>query len=470
GNRKNFLLDSVWKFYYPKGKIQKTVDYQYGKKNGLVTNFDTAGKISSKENYKDDIRNGNSYVYYNSGKTHFVVPYVKGKPDGEAREFSEDSVLIGITNYKAGFIDRFEKLNRTDEKGLKQGKWKEFFDDGTVKKEISYRDNTLDGYVKEFDKKGNIVTTEKFNSGKKIENPKELRGIQFYKEYYADRTLKFEGGFIDNYPQGFHYYYNEKGISDSTLYYDEGFLLEKGKTDTLRRKFGKWTEYHVTGELRGSGNYTTGKKTGEWKYFYNAGKTEQTGKYDAAGLQEGPWKWYYENGNLMREEFYVKGKRSGELADYTEEGKVITKGEYIDDNQEGPWEYEMGNYKEKGNYSLGLRDSVWNAWYTTTGKLRYNGNWSGGMPEGKHVWYFENGKKMFEGPFTAGERNGDWKFYDDNGMLFLVITYQNDQETKFDGIKVYPTYEEAMSIFDSFKKENTTPDKNKKKEENESEN
>jgi uncharacterized protein len=469
GNRKNHLLDSVWKFYSEKGKLQKAFNYRYGKKNGYVITFDTAGKIVSKDNYTDDIRTGNSYTYYNSGKTHFIIPYVKGKPDGEAKEFSEDSVLIGITSYKAGFIDRFEKLNRVDESGKKQGKFKEFFPDGSVKKESTYRDGTLDGYVKEYDQKGNIVTTEKFNAGKKIENPKELRGIQFYKEYYPDGKIKFEGGFTDNYPQGFHYHYNQNGSVDSTMIYDEGFLLEKGKTDSLRRKYGKWTEYHVTGDLRGKGNYTAGKKTGDWQYFYSDGKVEQTGKYDANGLQEGPWKWYYENGKLMREEVYSKGKRNGGLVDYTEEGKVITKGEYTDDNKEGPWEYEMGNHREKGNYSQGERDSVWNAWYTTTGKLRYNGNWALGSPEGKHTWYFENGKKMFEGSFVAGERNGDWKFYQESGDLFLVITYENDQEIKFDGVKVYPTYEEAMSIFDSFKKENTSPGKNNKDKKNESE-
>ena len=32
GNRKNFLLDSIWKFYTEKGKITKAVNYLEGKK------------------------------------------------------------------------------------------------------------------------------------------------------------------------------------------------------------------------------------------------------------------------------------------------------------------------------------------------------------------------------------------------------------------------------------------------------
>ncbi len=472
GNRKNFLLDSVWKFYDERGKLLKTINYSKGKKNGFIVNYDTSGKIVSRENYVEDIKSGKSYSYHKNKRVHFVVPFVRGKMEGEALEFSEDSVLIGVTYYKGGFIDRTEKMNRVGDDGKKQGKWKEFYEDGSVKKEMTYRDGTLDGYVKEYDKKGNIKNTEKFFAGKKIENPKELRDIQFYKEFYSTGKLKYEGGFLDSFPHGFHYYYNENGTTDSVLYYEEGFMLEKGKTDSMKQKVGKWTEYFVTGEIRGTGNYKGGKKIGDWKYFYGSGNAEQTGSYNSSGLQDGEWIWLYENGKTLRQENYIDGKRNGPLTDYNDDGKVISSGEFIDGNREGFWIYEMGNYLEKGNYVAGERDSIWNAWWTTSGKLRYNGKWTQGTPEGKHVWFFENGKKMFEGNFTGGERDGDWRFYDETGVLFLVITYENDQEIAFNGVKVYPTYEEAMSIFEEFKqsagekkKENNNKETEKDKEE-----
>jgi antitoxin component YwqK of YwqJK toxin-antitoxin module len=451
GNRKNKELDSVWKFYTESGKIQKTYNYNLGKKNGSLFTYDTTGKISFCDNFINDIRSGKSYSYYNSGCTHFVVPYINGRADGEAIEYSEDSVKIGITIYKSGFVERYEKINRTNKEGKKQDKWIDFFEDGSVKKETNFRDGEIDGYIKEYDRKGNIIKTEKYFGGKKIEHPKELRDIKFYKEYYSNRNIKFEGGFIDGFPQGFHYYYNINNTIDSVLYYSDGFCLEKGKADTLKNKTGDWIEFYTTGEKKGKGKYTTGKKTGEWKYYYGAGNIEQTGKYSARGLPEGDWRWLYESGKTLREETYLQGKRNGTLTDYYEDGKIITKGEYINDLQEGKWEYQIGNYKEEGSYSLGVRDGLWSAWWTTTAKLRYQGNWLAGDPDGKHTWYFENEKKMMEGIFLGGQRNGDWKFYNEDGGLFLVITYENDVEVKFDGIKIYPTYEEAMSIFDNFK-------------------
>ena len=39
GNRKNFLLDSIWKFYSERGKITKAVNYNEGKKKWIYTNL-----------------------------------------------------------------------------------------------------------------------------------------------------------------------------------------------------------------------------------------------------------------------------------------------------------------------------------------------------------------------------------------------------------------------------------------------
>ena len=63
GNRKNFQLDSVWKFYSEKGKITKAVNYKEGKKNGYTLNYDTNQRVSSKEAFVNDIKQGNSFSY-----------------------------------------------------------------------------------------------------------------------------------------------------------------------------------------------------------------------------------------------------------------------------------------------------------------------------------------------------------------------------------------------------------------------
>lgn len=475
GNRKNFLLDSVWKFYTEKGKPTKTVNYKEGKKNGYTFNFDTAQKVSSKEAFVNDIKQGYSFVYYPSGKTKLMTPYVNGKPDGIAYEYSEDSVIISIIKYQFGILANVERINRKDENGKKQGVWKDFNEDGKLKEEKKFKDDVLDGYVKTYDKKGNLTNTEKFNNGKQVKNAPELAKLDVYKEFYDDGTMKYEGGYINGMPVGTHYHYKQKYICDSlpvarddtsevmimkqicrnrpvpdsAIVYEEGIKTAYGAVDSLRGRIGIWTEYHNTGEFKAKGKYTSDKPVGDWIFYYPNGQIEQKGKYDKKGRAQGEWKWYYENGSLMREEIYLDDKRDGMMMEYTEDGKIITKGEYIDDLQEGLWIYETPEYKEIGKYVNDKPDSLWKRYYMPKEKLRFEGKYLNGDEDGVHTWYYENGKKMAQGSYTGGMKQGDWRFYDEAGYNYLTIFYENDIEVKFQGVKVTPTFEESIRDYSS---------------------
>ena len=483
GNRKNFQLDSVWKFYSEKGKITKSVNYLEGKKSGYTFNYDTNQRVSSKEAFVNDIKQGNSFTYYPSGKTKLVMPYLKGKPDGYAYEYSEDSVIISIMKYQGGVLASVDRLNRKDENGKKQGVWKEFYEDGKVKEEKKYKDDVVDGYVKTYDNKGNLTNTEKFSNGKQIKNAPELAKLDVYKDYYEDGTMKYEGGYINGMPVGTHFHYRQKymcdslpvarddtsdvmikkyvcrnrPVPDSAIIYEEGIKISYGAVDSLRNKIGIWTEYHNSGEFRGKGLYANDKRIGEWIFYYPNKQIEQKGKYDKKGRAQGEWNWYYENGALMRQEFYVDNKRDGIMTEYTEDGKIITKGEFIDDMQEGLWVYETPEYKEIGKYVNDKPDSLWKRYYMPKEKLRFEGKFLNGDEDGQHTWYYENGRKMAQGSYTGGMKQNDWKFYDETGFNYLTIFYENDIETKFQGVKVTPTYEESLRDYSSIY--NKKPDK-----------
>jgi antitoxin component YwqK of YwqJK toxin-antitoxin module len=483
GNRKNFALDSIWKFYNDKAKITKAVNYLDGKKNGYSISYDTNQRVSSKEAYINDIKQGNSYWFYPSGKTKQVTPYLKGKPDGFAYEFSEDSTIISIMKYQGGILANIERINRKDEQGKKQGVFKDFYDDGKLKEEKKYKDDLIDGYVKTYDKKGNLSNTEKFNNGNKVKNAPELAKLDVYKDFYEDGTLKYEGGYINGMPVGTHYHYKQKyfcdslpvarddtsdvmirklvcrnrAIPDSAITFNEGIKIEYGAVDSLRNKIGIWSEYHNSGEFRGKGLYANDKRIGDWIFYYPNEKVEQRGKYDKKGRAQGEWKWFYENGSLLREETYLDNMRNGIMTEYTEDGKIITKGEYIDDMQEGIWFYETPEYKEIGKYVNDKPDSLWKRFYMPKEKLRFEGRFLNGDEDGKHTWYWENGKKMTEGYYTGGMKQSDWKFYDEAGFNYLTIFYENDIEIKFQGVKIEPTYEESLRDYSAIY--NKKPDK-----------
>lgn len=487
GNRKNFLLDSVWKFYNDKGQITKSINYAEGKKNGFSVTFDTSGYIIAKENYENDVKRGLSYNYYPSGKMKQSIPYKNGRADGLSYVFSEDSVITSIIKYKMGYIEKHERINQKDAEGNKQGIWKEFYADGSVKKEVRYKDNTIDGYVKEYDKTGNLTDMKKFAHGREVKNAPELAKPDIFKAYYEDGNVRYEGLYLEGMPIGTHYkfhlsrrcdsvrVYNDStetftmqfkcfniSVADSAFVYHEGYLLERGPVDSLRRRQNEWIEYNITGEFRSKGTYINDKRVGKWEFFYPNGKTEQKGRYDKKGRAQGEWVLYYDDGTVLRKENYRNDKREGLLEEYAPDGKLITKGEYLDDEKEGSWYYEIANYKELGVYRSGLPDSVWKAYYAKEKKLRFEGGFMNGEPEGKHTYYYPNGKVQTSGKYVGGLKDGDWHHFGEDGFLILTVTYENGIERKWDGKKIVPTYEESLKVFEDAK---PTVKKNQKKDE-----
>jgi antitoxin component YwqK of YwqJK toxin-antitoxin module len=473
GNRKNFLLDSLWKFYDEKGKINKSIYYKDGKKNGLTIMYDTSQKVTIMESYVDDIKEGFIRTFYKTGKTKSIVPYLKGKQEGTAYEYNQDSAITAISIYKGGILQSFEKINQLDDQNKKQGIWKEFYDNRQVKKEMKFNDDSLDGYVKEYDKKGNLLSTKKFNNGKRILNAPEIANVEVYRDVYDDGTLKYEGVYSEGVEIGTHFKYVRKKECDTTIYlrddtskiylkrlvcryvpvpdsaieYFDGIVVARGAVDSARNRIGVWSEFHNTGEFRGKGVYKEGRRVGDWEFFYPSGKLEQKGKYDKKGREQGIWKWYYENGKIWREENYINGKREGQLTDYDEEGKIILQGNYVDNKKEGLWNYETADYKEIGNYSNDEPDSLWKSYYMPSKIKRFEGRFLGGDPVGIHTLYYANGKKMYTGNYVAGMKDGDWKFYDEEEFNYLTISYKNDIEIKWQGQKIRPTYEESLRTY-----------------------
>ncbi len=439
GNRKIFQLDSVWKFYNEVGKLAFEFNYKQGKKNGLKKTYDTKdGFLITAENYENDVKQGNTIVYYKDGKVKQTIPFLNGREDGAGLEFAPDSTIITFTQYKMGFVQREEKINRRDANKLKQGTWKEFYPTGVIKNEATYSDDKINGYFKEYSPKGSLVNTTKYVNGVIQNNAPELAKIDVRTEYYEGGIVKTTGTYKDGVAEGIHREFSPEGKVIAAKMYADGVLTGEGILDTAGRQQGPWKEYHPNGQIKSQGEYVNGKRIGEWVFYHPNGKIEQKGKYDKKGKAQGAWKWYYETGTILREENYRNNLQDGTMTEYGDSGKVITKGEFIDGLKEGEWMLEMPDYLEKGNYKADRRDGEWKHYYTSTGKLRYVGKFIDGVPDGEQTFYYPNGKVKQTGKYAGGTKEGEWKFYDESGYLFLTILFKNDIEIRFDGIKVEP--------------------------------
>ncbi|MEE4115497.1 MAG: hypothetical protein V2I37_04980 [Marinilabiliaceae bacterium] len=440
GARRNFMLDSIWVFYTQTGDTLEKINYLFGKKSGYYYKYKRDNNygvyIYSRELFAGDKREGNAIIYFPGGNVKQTLPYSNGKKQGLSREYDSEGNIITLYEYNNDFLVSRERINRTDNKGLKQGDWKEFHDNGTLKKEMNYRNDLLHGYYKEYNERGIMVLAMLYDMGQLVEESVEDDpDIEIKNRYDSEGRLIYSGPYRKEIPVGIHREYNKDGeITASRVYNDEGVVVSEGIIDEEGNKSGKWINFYPDGNIMEEGSYQDNRKTGTWNYYSRSGKIIQKGSF-RNGRNDGRWYWYYDDGNILREEDYYQGRRDGEFIEYSKTGEIISRGQYTDNEKNGEWIYTVGDYREEGNYIIGLRDGVWK-YFDNEGNLTFKGNYLQGNPEGYHRYYWENGKIKEEQYYRSGIRQRSWKKYDIEGLLVMTITYKDDVEKRINGVKV----------------------------------
>jgi antitoxin component YwqK of YwqJK toxin-antitoxin module len=444
GKRTNFLLDSIWTFYDNKGDTLQKISYMFGKRNGyhVVYGYEGLkqgrdfGVVVSRELYVNDKREGISYYYFEDGKLRSEVSYVNGKRQGLSKEYNNEGTIQSLKYYHNGYLTDKEEINRIDKNGIKQGIWKDFYPDGKLKTERSYRDDMLDGLYKEFNTKGNLVLVLKYEGGQVVaENISEEESIEIRDEYDERNRIVRSGPYRQNIPIGIHRVYDPEGnIIESTTYDNNGNKIAEGIVDEEGKKQGSWTDLYPEGEKKSDGQYVDNYRVGRWKFYRKNGQIEQTGEY-RQGRPNGLWLWYYEGGEPLREESFFNGREDGTLVEFSRTGKIITQGDFIDGEKEGGWYYRVGDHIEVGGYITGLRDGRWKHFYSDS-TLKFEGYYIQGNPDGKHKLFYQSGNLQEERYYVVGFREKSWKKYDEVGNLSMTITYRNDVEARVNGVKV----------------------------------
>jgi antitoxin component YwqK of YwqJK toxin-antitoxin module len=439
GNRKNFELDSLWVFYDENGKINLEINYLNGKKEGMRRTIRENETIE--ENFSNDVKQGLTVYYYPDGNIMRTINFENGLENGFAREFAPDGTVITMIEYRRGFVVDRENINRADRNGLKQGKWKFFYASGKVKTEGTYRDDKRNGYFKEYDEKGMLTDVAKYVNDVKQEEAPELVKLDVRTDYYPDGKVKTRASYKGTVPEGIRREYAESGEVVAAYTFKNGVMIAEGIVDDEGMRDGPWKEFYENGQLRSEGVYRNGNRIGKWRFYHANSSLEQEGSYNNQGNTDGLWKWYYDDGLLLREENFLNGNSEGIFTEFDERGNVIIQGEYVDGLEEGLWKYQHGDHREEGIYRGGMRNGEWKYYYDD-GQLSFQGSFIDDNPNGRHIWYWPNGKKKDEGEYLMGMKNNDWIQYNSDGTVFIVISYQNGVEKKYDGIKIKPEFTE----------------------------
>lgn len=435
GNKLNGLSDSIWTFYNDNGNLKNSISYYLDKKNGCAKFYDSLGNVIQEVFYIDNFIQNEKIEYYPTGEIKSIIYFEDGTKIGEAFEYSKTGDIITELLYDDDYLKYRNEINRLNDKEEKTGYWREFYPNGKLKSESNYENGRKIGISKLYDKKGRLDKIKSYNLDSLNQNGQDIELIKLHKEYYpGSYKARLIGGFYNNMKQGMYREYDTLGnIINGYIYKNdtilaEGVLLNDGTYD------GEWKFYYSSGINKSFGLYKNGAKNGVWTYYYENGKKQQVGKYNNE-IPSGEWKWYYKNGVLKRLEYYRKGKLEGSQIEYDVNGKELSSGEYYNGLREGAWFYNVGDYKEVGEFTQGVKTGIWKYYYLS-GKLAFIGEFDEDQPKGKHYYYHTNGVKKLVGKYQAGRKTGVWKSFNKLGEIIEVIKYKRGEIFSINGKKV----------------------------------
>lgn len=388
--------NDYWITYYP-NQLRKSEGNRENFKLDSVWNFyDVKGNIENKITYVEGIKSG-PYKYYDDNC--FLIKeelYTNNILDGSVTTFygdSSNSLIKSTTPY----------VN-----GRKEGIGYTFGKDGRITGIITYKKNF-------------IVSNEKVNRY----NADSLKtGV--WKTYYDNNKLKREERFKNGKLNGYVKYYNASGQLESATLYLNG---EEQSDEDNAADFDITTLYHSNGEIKSTsiinkagkkdGVSTTYNNKGEivTTEFYKNGYLLEKGIVDEKGLKQGPWEEYYLNGKLKSKGEYLNGNKYGKWEYYFTSGKTEQKGTYDKNGKvsgEWNWFYDNGNLLRREEFRKGIEDGELEE-YAIDGKLITKGEFFDGEKEGE--WFYELNDHQEVGKYRYGQRNGTWIFRFPEGKI-----------------------------------------------------
>lgn len=429
GKRTDFLLDSTWVFFSEVGDTSLIVNYKRDLKNGPRFTFGKDDIVM--EPFVNDVRQGEGKRY--DLKRHLIqtVAYKNGVEEGISPVFDTTGLLCEIITYKKGFVMTREAINRYNREAKKHGYWKTFFDDWSVRTECYYRHGMRDGFYKEYDEKGNLKKITKYVNDVEQVLESDMKPLIVQHEYYPNGKVKREASFRDGKREGVWREFDEQGNVLNSQTYQKGVLVGQGIVDTDGKRRGLYKEFYPDSTLRAEGVFVEGQRSGEWKFYYHNGQVQEIGFYNE-GQPDGIWTWYYENGQKQIEEQFFKGTPNGSYKEYDSRGNTIVTGTYFDGMKNGKWIEEIGDMRTQGEYRNDKQVGEWVSYYDND-KLAFKGTFNAGYPDGEHFFYYQNGRLREIQKYAAGVKHGDWKKYLDTGELYFTVTYDQGKEVKYDG-------------------------------------
>lgn len=170
----NGLKEGVWRFLYPDGSLMATETYRKGELNGLSTGYFPDGKVSTRENWKDDLQEDSAWYYHPNGQLHRKGVYEKGVYQGVWMTYFPNGKPEQKISYVDGlpegdFVNWLETGELLEEgyylAGKKEGQFLRYYSKpaGKVKQISHYRNDQPSGTWFYFTKRGKLAYSERMS-------------------------------------------------------------------------------------------------------------------------------------------------------------------------------------------------------------------------------------------------------------------------------------------------------------------
>ena len=339
---------------------------------------------------------------------------------------------------------------------IPNGKYIEYYKNGQIKVQGSYKDGKRDGEFKAFLRNGKSAGSVFYKDGRLIKST-------------LVNSMKDNASFSLVTDKSYDLNLYEIITEESKNKLLEGYLIFK--KDGLFN--GEKREYYEEGEIKAITPFKNSLAEGTYISYYQNGNIKVKNTYKN-GNEEGEGLFYYENGQLEEKYFMKNGKLDGEAINYFEDGKIRNKaifkeGIILEEEVHENNEIQKNIFKneeivQQDIYTKNkiLKATIFFLENEKTKIITYhkNGNKQeevfsiNGLLDGEAFIYYPSGKLENKSFFKDGKREGESLTYYENGKLKKKILYKNGMKN---GIAII-YYENGMieekAYFVDDKKEN----------------
>ena len=198
----------IWKIY---NSMNNNLIFKGNYLNGIGKEYNNKGKLIYEGGYLNGKRNGKGKVYYNDGKILYEGEFLNNKK-WNIKEYDKNGNIINELINGKGHINEYNNLyikifEGEYTNGLKNGKGKEFYDNGKLFFKGEYLNGLRNGKGKKYDKNGKINADVEYSNGcrwnlKEYDKNNNIlnvlkEGNGYIKQYNESNVLIFECEFIN---------------------------------------------------------------------------------------------------------------------------------------------------------------------------------------------------------------------------------------------------------------------------------